>query len=511
MHSFIQKLAAVFAAVALAAALASCGGGSSGSGVDDPNQIQGQGTVGILLTDKPADPAMFAAIIASIVKVELMGSEENGRVELYSAPPTKEFDLLRLRNESIPLAFKDNIPAGTYCKIRLTLSQLELVLTNGTPKDSSDDTSAYPKLPGNGKLDLVVRDCFDVVAGEVLALQLDMDAGNSFHIIEKGNCTNQPDKCFNFRPVVFVDVIEKDFNSKLVRLEGNIKEVYSDSLLLCDALPNKDMDNEGCVKVRFGKDSAYFDNVDNGGAPTSISDELLQDDMIGKNLTVVGWVKSWTDNDHDYDKSEAYYPLLYLEALVAESGEFKQIEGQVEALNTPVDTGFSMAPSSGTNTIEVLYQSPLYPQQAAINGTRIVSKSGDLLEPGDIEVFVPVQVDGTPDANDPLLINAALVIVDQSALDTEQVTGVIQSLNTNILELDLAEDADPVCGASTDPLMVGLINPLEMLTVIITNGGSEILPGGILRVGQTVGMNGGCQFTGNYATDNIVIIDDQRQ
>jgi hypothetical protein len=271
------------------------------------------------------------------------------------------------------------------------------------------------------------------------------------------------------------------------------------------------MDNEGCVKVRFGKDSAYFDNVDNGGAPTSISDELLQDDMIGKNLTVVGWVKSWTDNDHDYDKSEAYYPLLYLEALVAESGEFKQIEGQVEALNTPVDTGFSMAPSSGTNTIEVLYQSPLYPQQAAINGTRIVSKSGDLLEPGDIEIFVPVQVDGTPDANDPLLINAALVIVDQSALDTEQVTGVIQSLNTNILELDLAEDADPVCGASTDPLMVGLINPLEMLTVIITNGGSEILPGGILRVGQTVGMNGGCQFTGNYATDNIVIIDDQRQ
>jgi hypothetical protein len=509
MHSFIQKLAAVFAAVALAAALVSCGGGSSS--VDDPSQIQGKGTVGILLTDKPADPAMFAAIIASIVKVELMGSEENGRVELYSAPPTKEFDLLRMRNESIPLAFKDNIPAGTYCKIRLTLSQLELVLTNGTPKDSSDDTSAYPKLPGNGKLDLVVRDCFDVVAGEVLALQLDMDAGNSFHIIEKGNCTNQPDKCFNFRPVVFVDVIEKDFNSKLVRLEGNIKEVYSDSLLLCDALPNKDMDNEGCVKVRFGKDSAYFDNVDNGGAPTSISDELLQDDMIGKNLTVVGWVKSWTDNDHDYDKSEAYYPLLYLEALVAESGEFKQIEGQVEALNTPVDTGFSMAPSSGTNTIEVLYQSPLYPQQAAINGTRIVSKSGDLLEPGDIEIFVPVQVDGTPDANDPLLINAALVIVDQSALDTEQVTGVIQSLNTNILELDLAEDADPVCGASTDPLMVGLINPLEMLTVIITNGGSEILPGGILRVGQTVGMNGGCQFTGNYATDNIVIIDDQRQ
>ncbi len=209
------------------------------------------------------------------------------------------------------------------------------------------------------------------------------------------------------------------------------------------------------------------------------------------------------------DKPEAYYPLLYLEALVAESGEFKQIEGQVEALNTPVDTGFSMAPSSGTNTVEVLYQPPLYPQQAAINGTRIVSKSGELLEPGDIEIFVPVQVDGTA-GDTASQLKAALVIVDQSALDTEQVSGVIQSLDTNILELKLAEGADPVCGVPTDPLMVGLINPLKILTVIITNDGSEILPGGILRVDQTVGMNGGCEFTGNYATDNVVIVDDQR-
>ena len=282
MHSFVQRLAVALSGIALAVALVSCGGGSGTS--TDSSQAQGKGTVGILLTDKPADPALFAAIIASIVKVELMGSEENGRIELFSAPPTKEFDLLRLRNESIPLVFKDKVPAGTYCKIRLTLSQLELVLTNGTPDDTGDDTSAYPKLPGNGKLDLVVRDCFDVVAGEVLALQLDMDAGKSIHIIEKGNCTNKPDKCFNFRPVVFVDVIEKDFNSKLVRLNGVIKEVDSveEYLLLCEALPSKDMDNEGCVKVHFGDDAAFFENAEDGkgGVPKSISDELLQGNMI---------------------------------------------------------------------------------------------------------------------------------------------------------------------------------------------------------------------------------------
>jgi hypothetical protein len=517
MQFFIHKLAAVFAAVALAAALASCGGGSSGSGVDDPNQIQGKGTVGILLTDKPADPAMFDAIIASIVKVELMGSEENGRVELFSAPPTKEFDLLRLRNESIPLAFKDNIPAGTYCKIRLTLSRLELVLTNGD--------RAYPKLPGNGKLDLVVRDCFDVVAGEVLALQLDMDAGNSFHIIEKGNCTSKPDKCFNFRPVVFVDVIEKDFNSKLVRLSGHITEIYPEvtllnpplveSLLLCEALPSRDMDNEGCVKVHFGKNSAFFDNAPfsddgndnndgNDGKPTPIYNLR---NYMGEELTVVGWVKSWPDKDHDYDKPEAYYPLLYLEALVAELGDFRRVDGKVEMLNDPVDTGFSMALSSENDSLDVIYQPELYPTQADINGTRIVSKSGKLLEPEDIEIFVPVQVDGTPDDDNSTTINAALVIVDQSALDTEQVTGVIQSLGIDTLKL--APDEYP-CGAVTDPFIVDLIDPLKILTVIITDDGSEISPGGILEELQTVGMNGSCEFTGNYSTDNIVIVDDRR-
>ncbi len=502
MHPFIQKVVAAFSVIALAAVLVSCGG-SGGGGTTDASQAQaqGKGTVGILLTDKPADPAMFAAIIASIVKVELMGSEENGRVELFSAPPTKEFDLLRLRNESIPLVFKDKVPTGTYCKIRLTLSQLELVLVGGE--------FAYPKLPGNGKLDLVVRDCFDVIDGKVLALQLDMDAGKSIHIIEKGNCTNKPDKCFNFRPVVFVDVIEKDFNSKLVRLNGVIKEVDSveEYLLLCEALPSKDMDNEGCVKVHFGDDAAFFENAEdgNGGVPKSISDELLQGDMIDEELTVVGWVKSWSDKDNDENKPEEYYPLLYIEALIAESGKFDQFKGKVEMLNDPVDTGFSMAPSSGTDSLNVMYEPPLYPIRADVNGTRIVSKSGELLEPEDIEIFLPVQVDGTPDANDPLLINAALVIVDKSALDTEQVTGVIQSLGIDTLEL--APDEYP-CGV-TDPFRVDLINPLDILTVIITNSGSEILPGGILRVDQTVGMNGICEINGIYQTDNVVIVDDR--
>ena len=88
MHPFIQRLAPTFAVITLVTALVSCGGGSSG-GSDDTDPLQGKGTVGILLTDKPADPAMFDAIIASIIKIELMPSDENGRFTLYSGEAKK--------------------------------------------------------------------------------------------------------------------------------------------------------------------------------------------------------------------------------------------------------------------------------------------------------------------------------------------------------------------------------------------------------------------------------------
>ena len=81
----------------------------------------------------------------------------------------------------------------------LTLSDLELVLADDTPDDASDNETYHPHLPGNGKLDLVARRCFDVEPGQVRTLQIDMDAGKSIHVVR--NKKNR----FNFRPVVFVE------------------------------------------------------------------------------------------------------------------------------------------------------------------------------------------------------------------------------------------------------------------------------------------------------------------
>jgi len=493
MTQFMQRIAVLFLGAGLIVTQVSCGGGGSGNGDSIDTSTQGKGTVGILLTDMPADPALFDSINASIVKVELLGSEDNGRVILYSGEP-QVFDLLRLRNEAIPLAFKDDVPAGEYCKIRLILSDLELVLAD-------DGSSYHPNLPGNGKLDLLARDCFNVVADEVSTLQLDIDAGKSIHVVGNNNG-------YKFRPVIFVDVVDQSFDSKLVRLTGEIAKIDTEkrSLLLCDAIPSENMDNLGCVKVHFGDDAAFFDNQNYDGAPRSI-DELLSKDL-GLKITVVGWPSFWDDSDIDEDKNSEHYPLMQLDALVAELGDFLQVEGTVLSDNAD-ENGFDMTVSSGnpiitSDALVVAFQQT----DGNVKGTRIVSKSGELLDPVDVKKTLPVQVDGVLLLSE-VELNAALVIVDKSALGAEQVTGTIFSLGVNTLTLDL-EEVVSVCGEQpSNQLEVGLAPNLDILTVTITYGGSIVSPGGSLEVGQTVGTNGTCE-PGGYETDNFVIVDDQR-
>ncbi len=492
MTQFMQRIAVLFFGAGLIVTLISCGGGGSGNGDSLDTSIQGKGTVGILLTDMPADPALFESINATIVKVELLGSDDNGRVTIYSGAP-QTFDLLRLRNEAIPLAFKDDVPAGKYCKIRLILSDLELVLAD-------DGTSYHPNLPGNGKLDLLARDCFHVVTDEVVTLQLDIDAGKSIHVVGNNNG-------YKFRPVIFVDVVNQSFDSKLVRLTGEIAKIDTEqqSLLLCDAIPSENMNNLGCVKVHFGDDSAFFDNQQFDGAPRPI-DELLNKEP-GLEITVVGWPRFWDDPDIDEDKNTEHYPLMQLDALVAELGGFLQVEGTVSVDSD--SSQFSMTVSSGSpiitsDALTVVFQQTI----GDVNGTRVVSKSGELLDPLDVREPLPVQVDGVLLLSNAEL-NAALVIVDKSALSTEQVTGIISLIEVNSLTLDL-EEAVSVCGEpSISQLEVGLAANLDILTVTITDGGSIISSGGSPAVGQTVGMNGSCE-PGGYETDNLVIIDDQR-
>jgi hypothetical protein len=530
-------------------ALGSCGGGGDSSN-DATSTVQRSGTVGILLTDMPADPAMFASINASIESVQLLGADDSGRITIFSGP-TRVFDLLRLRNEAVPISYKDGIPAGKYCKIRLTLSDLQLVLADDTPTDPDDNPTFHPHLPGNGKLDLVVKDCFEIGGGEVLTIQVDIDAGNSIHIVANG-------KGYNFRPVIFAEVLRRDFKARLVRLEGEIARVdpLQKRLLLCEALPTHHMDSKGCAEVNLGDDSAFFDNQIQGGTPRPL-DELLSDDKLGERVTVVGWpryrVAPYADIDvpeghypppgecrlwqigaepglqapavdctdlpeelpantvvvtHEGPRKNLYHPLMAIDALVVELGDFLRVEGEVATDADPA--GFEMTVTRGGPIIaDPALGVMLQPGWPGVNGTRIVSKKGVLLAPADIVVPLPVQVDGVLEliaGSDPLL-KAALVIVDSVEPGAEQVTGEVLSLGADFLVLD--PDADQVCGIATGMLVVNLDAGLEILTVTITDSGSHIQPGGTLAAGQEVGMNGACG-AGGYATDNVVIVEDLR-
>ncbi|MEW8344699.1 MAG: DUF4382 domain-containing protein [Candidatus Thiodiazotropha sp.] len=549
MPRLINAIASLSLAGIITTGLISCGGGGS-SDTATTTTVQSTGTVGILLTDKPADPSLFLAMNATIDRVELIGSGAGDEVVLYSDEP-QTVDLLSLKNESIPFTFRDDVPVGTYCKIRLTLSDLELVLVDDTPDDMTDNETYHPRLPGNGKLDLLARDCFSVEEGNVITVQIDMDGGNSIHVIGNNNG-------FNFRPVVFVDVLHEGFESKLVRLQGEISEVMpeEDALLLCGALPVRRSDSMECVKVKLNEDSAFFDNLNHDGAPRSL-DELLMEEKVGESVVVVGWpehhvtphigvdipgghlpppgeCRLWTIGDppgqqpnpgdcelleeevsddtvlvdQDGAVRDRYHPLMEVDALVVELGEFQRIEGEVIADADSNGFGMSVAVSDlrvAERALDVMLQSG----DPGINGTRIVSKQGELLDYLAIAVPREVQVDGVMAMSDTeAMLKAALVIVDTAIREEDgQVTGTVVS--TGAGGFVLSPESDSVCGVATTDLTVTYADDVDFLTVVITDTVSEITPGGALEVGQDVGVNGSCSEQG-YITDTVVIVDDQR-
>lgn len=530
-----------------------CGGGSSTDTTADvpstqstqptPSIAARSGAVGILLTDKPADPSDFTSINATISRVELIGADSDEKVIIYSGDP-KTVDLLRLKNESIPFSFRDDVPAGTYCKIRLILDDLELVLADETPDDSSDNETYHPHLPGNGKLDLLARDCFTVEAGKVVTLQIDMDAGNSIHVVENK-------KGYNFRPVIFVDVLDHDFEGKLVRLEGEITEVdaVNHTLLLCGALPVYKSQEMKCARIYLGEDSAFFDNQKHAGDPRPLS-ELLIDDRIGMTVTVVGWTRPLVlpkddvsisgrhfeedeclrmhrdldEDEHDDDCDERSedsssdekhvdddipmddkQPLMALNALVVELGDFLQLEGLVA---TDADEqGFDMEVTTGPIVIKDTLAVALQAGDPGVNGTRIVSRSGKLLDHTQLIKLRAISVDGVLEisgGSDDLL-KAALIIVDTGMDGKDQVTGTVLTVGIDSFTLSPVGMA---CGFSGD-LVVSVDDETEYLTVTITDDKSEIMPGGMVKAGQEVGLGGVCE-NGGYSADNIVIVDDQR-
>jgi hypothetical protein len=490
MKTMTSTVCNLFTVAIMALMLVACGGGGGGAGSSADGAT---GSVSIALTDKPADLSEIDQILVTIKAVELF-REDGEKSTLYDGRPRGPFDLLKLENESRPLAFSREVPVGTYCKIRLTLTDLELVFNTGEP-------SFHPKLPGNSKLDLNARDCFEVRRGDTVYVQLDMDA-RSIHIVETKNGTS-----YNFRPVVFIDAITRQFPGKLVRLEdGVIRRLDSESgkFLLCGFAygdrVNGDIDD--CMIITVNRDTSAFDNVDDDGINRTTDgdaiplDELLVPERIGTEpVTIVG--------KFDIDEStDSEYPVL--KALVVELGGILNLGGTVTKGASDLRFNMEVASGEGIST-EGDLPVALQAAPAGGNGTKILNRRGDSLTIDDIIPPRMVMVDGVlilPET-DPDYLNSALVIVDTSdGIPAEVANGRIVRLGENgfLLEAETfpCEDGAGSFNVSFDA---------ETVVYLASSSGGGFVDTDSLAVGQEVDINGKCSGL-TLAADFIIITED---
>ncbi len=403
----MMKLRFVSSALALSALLVlgcESGGGSGGPAVPT-------GSVNVLLTDGPTDD--YTAINLTVAQIDLLGrkkrkkddddddrddddDEKSGRYTLFSGTAT--FDLLKLENYSTLFSISPDVPAGTYKKIRLHVTEIELV-------ERDTGASVFPRLPGNGKLDLRSRDALLVEPNSALVLQIDIDAKKSVHIKTKSDGT------VRFRPVVFVTAgtapptpPPPQDESKLVRVQGFINRI--DQANNSFNLQLGGLGGE-LITVVLAADGAIFDA---GGEPIALDFRLL--DNLGSAL----------------GQFSATDPTVF-EALVVQLGTFNDfvyatLSGSV---NSAPDAGgrFQLSLDQGqASSTDPVVDVLLRPQ------TRVLDSTGNVLDTTALVPGARVDVDAVVDtATDPdTLIAASVVLPVTTTVAQTQISGQVASV-----------------------------------------------------------------------------------
>ena len=461
---------------ALAAAalvtLAACGGGGDSSSADTSTSPTPQGpttgAVAVLLTDAPTDA--FCEIRATVESIDLL-SDTGGPTNVFVGPET--VNLLDLRNYTDFFSIDPVVPVGTYSKVRMTLSDLALVECDAAGVPEAEAMWEHPRLPGNGKLDLNPRGTFQVVGGETLVIELDMDMNKSLHLHQTGNGRWQ------FRPVVFVTIRPDD--TKLVRVFGRVENLGATSFELCPVEPVSSMDDDQpapsteCIDVFTDADTGIFDET---GTPVDMS-AVANDDL----LTAIGFLGLYDDGDGDTRLDD-----LRLNAAVLELGAldtFERILGAVVA--APGTNGifeFDAVPLDlpATGVFDVLLQP----------GTRIFALGSNdelgatALQPGTTGevngVFTDPVTSGEP-------LKSSLVVLD---LDT---TPDVALLDGSITAIDATVPATPKLTINATGVTGQCVTTDATTRYLqITESGSasetaEILPSS-LAVGNSVDVYG---------------------
>lgn len=422
--------------------LAACGG-SGGSG-DLAPQDPGTGKVVILLTDMPTDD--FEAVNLDVTEAILIG--ESGQHTVFTG--NIQINLLDLQNYVQPIALAD-APVGTYTKLRLRIENLELV--------EHDGTTHNPRLPANGKIDLLDQDGFEVLAGRTLVAEIDIDANRSIHVVQTGNGG------FRVRPVVKVDFMNVGLPDKLARVEGRIDtilDVTAGTFVLC-ALDNPEM----CIDVDLNDDGCVLDV---NGQPTTF-DVLAPEDIV----VVIGQYIRVNDE-------------LAIAAAFIEQGAATQVTGTVNS--KPDETGqFIMIDRDG-NEITVELQKDC---------TRIFGPDGEIIDGAALQIGQGIEVEGViippAEQDDPTLLRAALIIIDGDD-DDEQLSGTI------------AEPVeDPGFNLSTAGGDVCVVLQESATITLLSADGTEMTPGAFddLVAGQAADVYGELGIDGCFLANELVV------
>ena len=483
----VTRLISIFFLSLIIAVVASC---SSGDSTGTSNTATGTGSVALLLTDAPSD--IFEEINITVVKAELLS--DDGKVTLFRGVRT--FNLLDLTDVRI-FAIRDGIAAGSYNKIRLTLADkgIELVDYNDS-NDPADYDKYNPKLPGNNKLDLNQRGEFTVVAGGTLAIQIDIDANKSIHIVKRGKKDE-----FNFRPVVFIDIVTDVFKERFVKLHGAIYAIdtLDLSFKLCHTDIPVQMDEDrkkagsrGCVRVETDETSSVFDS---NGKPAAFSD-LVE----GESATVFGHLQRDTDYDHgsdeqgDRDDDREMDDLVLKAALIELGAEsaFQKLKGTATS-TVNIDDQFTMdvAPGQGLTT-------PLILTVQIQEGSLLIDRKGSPVNITEIYNTKLVSVRGVLDVDNDILFASVIV------LDTDN--------STQLTGGTVGAKPDGVCGFALNGAEseFGVTGDFSVATdsntkaYLVVDGSSSPISVSELMVNQPADVYGNNSSNGCFAVHTII-------
>jgi len=162
-------------------ALAACGGTTAGG-----DSTTGGAMVTLAMTDAPSDA--FEAVTVTVASATLIGPTGSFSIPFPDGDPIT-LNLLDLDGINLILATA-SVPAGTYTKVRLQVSDATVTWPDGSEEAVT--------LVANGKVDLNFQGAIELGHDDATTIQLDFSAENSIKLTETGSGT------LILRPQIFV-------------------------------------------------------------------------------------------------------------------------------------------------------------------------------------------------------------------------------------------------------------------------------------------------------------------